>query len=178
LISSRQSRLLLYEEGLIHETKLLRQTEEGATRLYNKINKLRSVPNRSKILRLLHGDVYCNERLFRFGLAENGLCGRCFGTETIWHLLVDCPYAVEVWGRLGLILNGVADVINDDLSLSELEVRAELISMLVFRRKVLPPEVLIRSVLTLFQKGVSGRVKTREYAQHRVEMYEITGQWF
>jgi hypothetical protein len=68
--------------------------------------------------------------------------------------------------------------VNEDLSLSELEIRTEIINMLVFRKKVLPPEVLIRSVLTQFQKGLSGRAKTREYATLRVDTYEITGQWF
>jgi hypothetical protein len=178
LLSSRQIRLLLYEERLIHETKLLMLTEEGAMRLYGKIAKLRSVPSRSKILRLLHGDVYCKERLFRFRLADDNLCGHCFGIETIRHLLIECPYSVEVWGRLGVMPTEIAGVVNEDLSLSELEIRAELINMLVFRKKVLPPEVLIRSVLTQFQKGLSERAKTREYAKLRVETYEITGQWF
>ncbi len=177
-LSTRQIWLLLYRDELINETKLLKLTEDGAVTLYRKIAKLRNVANRAKILRFLHGDVYCKERLFRFGLAEDSTCGRCFGTETIQHLLIQCPYSAEVWGRLGIMPTQVQDVLHERLSLSELEIRAELISSLVFRKKVIPPEVLIRSVLISFQKGLSGRTKTRDYAEGIVERYELTGQWF
>jgi hypothetical protein len=55
--------------------------------------------------------------------------------RNIQHLLINCPYSVEVWGRVGIIPTEVKDVINENLSLSELEVRAEIISSLVFRKK-------------------------------------------
>jgi hypothetical protein len=177
-LSTRQIRLLLNKEELITEPKLMPLTEEGATRLYRKIAKLRNIANRTKLLRLLHGDVYCKERLFRFNLADDSICGRCFGVETIQHLLIHCPYAVEVWGRLGIIPTGVSDVLNEHLSLSELEVRAELISILVFRKKVIPPEVVISSTMVMFQKGLSGHLKTGDYANAMVTRFQITGQWF
>ncbi len=57
-------------------------------------------------------------------------------------------------------------------------VRAELISVLVFRKKVIPPEVVIRSTMMMFHKGLSSRLKTKDYASAMVARYEITGQWF
>jgi len=164
LLSTKQIRQLFYAEELIMATKLLSLTREGAVALYCKISKLRNVPNRTKMLRFLHGDVYCKERMFRFGLAEDSICSRCFGVENIQHLLINCPYSVEVWGRVGIIPTEVKDVINENLSLSELEVRAEIISSLVFRKKVIPPEVLIHSIMFVFHKGLSGRKETMDYA--------------
>jgi hypothetical protein len=177
-ISTRQIRLLLNKEELITEPKLMTLTEEGALKLYCQIARLRNVANKTKLLRFLHGDVYCKERLYRFNMTDDSICGRCFGVETIQHLLIQCPYAVEVWGRLGMTPTEVKDILNEHLSLSELEVRAELISVLVFRKKVIPPEVVIRSTMMMFHKGLSGRLKTKDYASAMVARYEITGQWF
>jgi len=50
--------------------------------------------------RLLHGDVYFAERLYRFGLSESDRCKRCFEKETIMHLCVDCPYTRSIFSLL------------------------------------------------------------------------------
>jgi len=97
-ISTHQIRLLLNKEELITEPKLMTLTEEGALKLYCQIARLRNVANKTKLLRFLHGDVYCKERLYRFNMTDDSICGRCFGVETIQHLLIQCPYAV-VSGR-------------------------------------------------------------------------------
>jgi hypothetical protein len=177
-LTSRQIRLILWHEKCITVTKLLNQTEDSANLLYSKLVKLRNVPNKTKILRLIHGDVYCGTRLYKFGLAESDRCIRCFEAETIQHLLYECPYSREVWGRLGLLPRSAADIVNGQQTRTEFEIRAELISNLVFRKQVLPPEILIKSVMDSFGKGLSQYKGVKEYARMITSRHEITGQWF
>lgn len=54
------------------------------------LNKLTSVKHKCLLLRVLHGDIYTNERLFRFGLRPNPTCDRCDEPDTIVHRLVSC----------------------------------------------------------------------------------------
>jgi zinc-binding in reverse transcriptase len=75
--------------------------DEAAT-LYKNINKLRSTQNKTKMLRLMHGDVYCGTRLKKFKLSEIDTCIRCFEKETIKHLLLECPFTQEIWRALGI----------------------------------------------------------------------------
>jgi hypothetical protein len=178
LMSSRQIRLTLTNEICLTETKLIRLQADTAAVLYKKIAKLRNTANKAKLLRLIHGDVYCAARTYRFGLTDSDRCIRCFGEETIKHLLLECPYTQEVWGRLGIFPTNVAQVLDSQLTVSELEVRAELIGALVFRKKVLPPEVLIYTVFKSFQNGLSRNTRTTNYAADMVDRYEITRQWY
>jgi len=127
---------------------------------------------------MIHGDVYCGSRLLRFGLSTTDRCIRCFDCETIKHLLIECPYTKEVWLRLGLAPITANCVLNENLTTSELEIMAELISSLVFRKQVLPPEVLIRTTIYKFKNGLSKQVKTQALANTMVDRYELIGQWF
>jgi hypothetical protein len=178
LLTTKQIRLLIKKEQCILTTKLLNLTARSAVELYAKIAKLKNVQNKAKMLRLIHGDVYCGSRTFRFGLTDSDRCIRCFGEETITHLLYECPYTSEVWARLGLFPNRASDVLHGGMTQCELEVMAELISALVFRKKVLPPEVLISSVMSSFKGGLSNERRTTAYANNMVDRHELTGQWF
>jgi hypothetical protein len=165
-------------ESCILETKLMNMTLPKATTLYGKIAKLRNIGNKTKLLRLLHGDVYCGSRLYRFGLTPTDRCIRCFDCETITHLLLDCPYTREVWSRLGMAPNAARDILKDNITTGELEILAELIGALVFRKQVLPPEVLIRTTIYKFRNGLSKQSKTLAMASTMVNRYELLGQWF
>jgi hypothetical protein len=176
-LSSRQIRLLIWEDKYVRP-KLLELPLEGAAALFGKIAKLKNVQNKTKLLRLIHGDVYCGVRLYRFGLAESDRCIRCFGAETINHLLYECPYSAEVWGRLGLSPGRAEEIINGTIIGNELELRAEIISQLVYRRRTLPPEVLLSTVMKSFRMGLSKTKGLQAYAASLVERHELTGQWF
>jgi hypothetical protein len=62
-LTSKQIRLLIREAELITDTKLIIFTPDEAAALYKNINRLRSTQNKIKMLRLIHGDVCCGERL-------------------------------------------------------------------------------------------------------------------
>jgi hypothetical protein len=136
LLSSRQIRTLFNGESCLNETKLMALEVEQACSLYKKISRLCNVANKTKLLRLIHGDVYCGTRLYRFGLSNTDQCIRCFASETINHLLLECPYTQEVWERLGLMHRSIHDILRNNITQEELEVLAELISVLVFQKQV------------------------------------------
>jgi len=51
--------------------------------------------------RILHGDIYCSDRLHRFKMKNNPNCDFCINTvETIKHVLWDCPRAMRSWNFL------------------------------------------------------------------------------
>ena len=104
-ITSKQIRLLIREAELITNTNIIIFTPGEAATLYKNINRLRSTQNKAKMLRLIHGDVYCGERLKKFKLSEIDTCIRCFEKETIKHLLTECPYTHDVWALLGINAN-------------------------------------------------------------------------
>jgi hypothetical protein len=77
-ITSKQIRLLIREAELITNTKLTTFTPDEAATLYKNINRLRSTQNKTKMLRLIHEDVYCDVRLKKFKMTEIDTCIRCF----------------------------------------------------------------------------------------------------
>jgi len=176
--SSRLLRLTLFPESLLVHTKLMDLSEDEAISLYTKINKITSIPNRTKILRLIHGDVYCGSRTLRFGLSDSDRCIRCFDQETISHLLLHCPYTREVWQSLGYRHNDPSDLLNTNLSNSELEILAEFISAIVFRKQQIPPAVLILNTFNRFANGLSKNNKVTKFAKERLDFYTYSGNWF
>ena len=65
------------------------------------IGRLTSTRHRNIILRVAHGDIFSNERLFRFGLVDNPKCNNCNEVvETRRHRLLECPKATAAWIEL------------------------------------------------------------------------------
>jgi hypothetical protein len=71
------------------------------------LKKTTSVHHKNTMLRILNGDIFCNERMHRFGMIESNNCERCGQIETSKHLLLECPQANQIWSHLTSILNSV-----------------------------------------------------------------------
>jgi zinc-binding in reverse transcriptase len=153
-LTTKNIRVLMTGESEIVTPRLLYIERDALDPFYKIIKKLQNINNKTRLLRLLQRDVYCGERLLRFGLAESEQCIRCFQKETIEHLLQSCPYSVEVWKILGVSTARIEDLIGVGLNAGALEIRADLISKLVFSKGVLPPEVLVKVLLEKFAKGI------------------------
>ena len=57
--------------------------------------------------RILQGDIFCNERMYRFKMINSPHCTYCERNaeiETIKHLLWDCPRSQNVWNNLNNII--------------------------------------------------------------------------
>ena len=63
--------------------------------------RLTSVRHRSTLLRIAHGDIFSNSRLFKFGLIPQPNCENCnCDSETIIHKVLECPVTREAWAHL------------------------------------------------------------------------------
>ncbi len=127
----------------ITNAKLTALSRDEEATFYKNINKLRSTQNKTKMLWLIHGDVYCGTKLKKFKLSEIDTCIRCFENETIKHLLLECPYTQEIWRALGVDFSQTKNAIGTKMSREELEIHADLLSSIVFRKGILPPSTLI-----------------------------------
>jgi hypothetical protein len=68
------------------------------------LKKVTNVKHKNTMLRILNGDIFCKERLFRFKMIDNNRCDRCGDIETSQHMLIDCPDANKIWSHLRNIL--------------------------------------------------------------------------
>ncbi len=176
-LPSRNIRNMLDPTKVLNNAKLLTTTAEDSVNIYNKISKISSIQNRAKILRLVHGDVYCGARLKKFKLSDTDRCHRYFAEETIIHLLLECPYTKEVWHKLGLNPTSFYDI----LSLADrvnTEILSQFLSEILFRRKILPTDVLVRMTYTTFANGLSKNKKVTEKAKQTVNTFQLTGTWY
>jgi hypothetical protein len=162
----------------IVNTKLAQMPEQVALILYAKLAKIRNIPNKTKMLRLMHGDVYCGVRRKKFKMTDNDSCGRCFQPETIRHLLLECPYTQQVWAKLGGVPEGPLDILDGRISQAELEIRAEFVAALVFRQHTLQPDVLIQTIMTKYSKGLCRNLSVTRLAEANVLRHAVTHQWY
>jgi hypothetical protein len=137
--------------------KIILIEDEIKTKYYINLSKLINTNSKSRILRLLYGDVYCGERLVKFGLSEVDSCRRCFERESIMHLLLECPYTRAVYQMLGIDPDNPIDVLGADLHRAALEIRCDLINYLVFQQKIVPPRILVKSTLEKFSNGLANK---------------------
>jgi endonuclease/exonuclease/phosphatase (EEP) superfamily protein YafD len=175
-LTSRNIRYLLTPTKYLNNTKLMNISIEESINIYKKIHNVRSIQNKTKVLRLVHGDVYCGARLKKFGLNDNDRCIRCFAEETITHLLIDCPYTQEIWLKLGINPTSLTDILMwaDKVNI---EIISQFLSEIVFRKKVLPIDVLIRTIYTSFSKGLCRNKKVIDRANLALNSFQITGIW-
>ena len=53
--------------------------------------------------RLLHGDVFCSKRMFKFKMVDSPNCKYCTNViETIKHLVWDCPRSTRAWSYVNV----------------------------------------------------------------------------
>jgi hypothetical protein len=175
-LNSKCIRQMLNPTKILNTTKRIDTSIDNAQCIYNKVCSIRSIQSRTKILRLIHGDVYCGARLKKFKLSDNDRCLRCFEEETISHLLLECPYTMEVWHKLGGVPNSLTELLlNADKTL--IEILTQFIDALVFRKKVLPTEVLIRTIFTSFSNGLCLNQRVTDRAKNILSNFQRTGSW-
>jgi hypothetical protein len=106
----------------------------------------------------------------------NDLCVRCFAPETIKHLLIECPYSAQVWHTVGVVPNGPQDILDCHLNQAEMEIRADIISALVFPKQLLQPSVLVQTILAKFSKGLGRLGTVTQLAQMKTVRYAMQHQ--
>jgi hypothetical protein len=175
-LHSRNIREMLEPRKYLNDTKQLHTTTDNARNIYSKIANIKSTQSKTKLLRLVHGDVYCGSRLKKFGLSDNDRCHRCFAEETISHLLLECPYTIDVWHKLGISPTSLNDLLTVAAK-ADYEILSYFVSELVFRKKIVPPDVLIRTIITSFSKGLCRSNRITERATNILRQASGTGTW-
>ena len=61
------------------------------------IKKLTSIKHRNMLLKVAHGDVYTNLKLFKYRMKDTPRCGHCGLIETLSHKILECEYANRIW---------------------------------------------------------------------------------
>ena len=110
----------------------------------------------------MHGDIFSNSRLNKFGLKDSAACLNCLNPiETIQHRIVECPKASEVWSHLATIkdkldLNQLTNTtiesvvgLNDRLTKIELALQAEVILKLTSMKESYCPKQLAKAAVLL-----------------------------
>ena len=125
-----------------------------------KISKLTNVRHRSLVLRIIHGDFYTREKLYRYNLAPDNECKICGEVETLTHKFVQCTYVK----RINDVLRNIegqrppphvepeeealgAWLTND---LTNITIRAEILQRISYLREssyVMHPKALVKNVL-------------------------------
>jgi len=78
---------------------------------------------------------------------------------------------------LGMNCDRPEDIIDPEIGLAALEIRADLINELVFRKRQLPPEILIETTFNKFAKGLSKNTSITKFATEKLALYRFTGRW-
>ncbi len=123
--------------------KIVTFTPDEAGTFYKNTNKLRSTQTKSKILRLIHRDVYFGERLKKFNMSAIDTCIRCFEKETFRQLLTECLFTQDIWRLLRIKAKDNKAVLGNFLTREEFEIPADLLSSIIFRKSTLPFNTLI-----------------------------------
>ena len=141
-----------------------------------KLKSLTSTRHKNIILRTMHGDIFSNSRLFKFGLRTNPSCSNCDAqVETKQHRLFECPNARRSWEKLEQIkfrfgLNVLTDLsienlvgAKDDISKLELALQSELILKLSTKSDGYNPEQVVRAAVLLAcnSEKLDDEIKTR-----------------
>ena len=90
-----------YTKEVICLTKsVLIMVPNEAKSLYYKINKIKSIWNKNSTLRLLHGDLWYNSKLFLTGLKESNRCSRCDNIGDLMHTVFECQFIDSLWSKI------------------------------------------------------------------------------
>ena len=128
-----------------------------------RLRRLTSTRHKCALMRVAHGDVYTNSRLFKFGLINDPKCANCDAlNEDLDHRLIECRQAVEAWRLLDekleiigaqaateLTMGGILGA-KDDYQRSKLPltIKAELVSRLMRKGgQTYCPRVMVKASL-------------------------------
>ena len=99
-LTSKEIRLarLKYEPACSFKIGL-HLTENESLSWSLKLSKVKSTKHKNILLRVAHGDIYTNEKLFRFGMSPDPTCPRCQEIDTLQHKFIECDYARRIWAE-------------------------------------------------------------------------------
>ena len=89
--------------SVVEKYKDIVVNEQTELQTWNNLWLLKNPIFRAARLKILYGDIFCNEKRHRFGLTESSDCVICGETETKEHQLFYCRNAIRCWEVLDLV---------------------------------------------------------------------------
>ena len=80
-----------------------------------RIKGLTSTSHKNTVLKVAHGDIYTQEKLNRFGLADSSKCPRCDQIETLKHKVIECQYAARIWTEVDTLSTKLGSPVDPNL---------------------------------------------------------------
>ena len=127
---------------------------QSLKKLARSIASLTNCKLKSIILRCLHGDVYCRERMFRFGMTDDNKCSRCSQVETIEHMLFTCKYVSELWKLIGSVTGIKNSNLQEILGLNPIHDKVTLTIHAEILRRLLAIERPVEAIKDLLKSAV------------------------
>ena len=138
-----------------------------------KVKSITCTRNKNAILKYLHGDIYTNERLARFGLKDDPSCEHCGMIDTIDHRLETCPRSLAMISLLEQKTIGLRQInqipIDDkvarimgsyqDVDLITLTLHAEMLQYLMSRKNENPNAVITRLIKLTYKREKKKEMK-------------------
>jgi len=84
------------EYELCPKSGLIMTVNEAST-FYGRIKKIQSIWARNTMLRFIHGDLGCNEKMFRTKYVDSPRCTNCWEIDTFQHRYFECEITKKVW---------------------------------------------------------------------------------
>ena len=141
-----------------------------------RLTKIKSTKHKNILLRVAHGDIYTNEKLFRFGMQPSPLCPRCQDVDTLQHKFLECDYIKRIWAEANkhtraIVTSNPANVNSAEAALGAfkdantalLTINAEIllrISWLKPNNYLVHPKFIVKSAIaTIIKNEKQGEVK-------------------
>ena len=88
-LTSKEIRIQRSSQAPISSFKIGVETNAATTLTWSlRLSKVTSTKHKSIMLRVAHGDIYTQEKLFRYGMAQGPDCPRCGEIETLKHKFI------------------------------------------------------------------------------------------
>ena len=110
--------------------------------------------------RLLHGDIYTKERMFKFKMVQEDTCDYCGQRENVKHMLWDCPRLSNIWEKLSVAFKAF-----DPGG----EIHYETIFVGYNPTKPILESIITRTTRSLISRERNGRVITEKIKQEIIE---------
>ena len=167
-ITSKEFRTNRTADSPILEFKLGVRLSESDSRTWSlRLSKLTSTKHKNILLRVVHGDIYTQSKLHRFGLADNDTCPRCNHTEDLRHKFIECDYVKRIWSAVEGYLNSTNLDIDQDLkilaaypgaSLTAMTLTAEIMQMIL---QLKPDQNFLRHPKSFVERAIKS-LKVKE----------------
>ena len=142
-----------------------------------RLSKLTSTSHKNTILKIVHGDIYTNDKLFRYGMSDTNICPRCDLVEDLNHKFIECAYVRKIWeaakpwlAKLGTDITAnehrIATAATQDSTIESLTLTAEVLKIICYLKPdqsylVHPKQVIHRALINLKMKEGNIKIKNR-----------------